>query len=131
MQRFTFKQYSPQRLSERLTGSPRTGPSNDATMAISALTSILEIRDDRYDIRYCGPHLMSELPRRIGADSALDASISALITTYKAVVLRIPNQNALVHYGNALRAVRTSLQDPQRSVVSKMQFVVIMFACSV
>ncbi|KAH7137456.1 hypothetical protein B0J13DRAFT_479066 [Dactylonectria estremocensis] len=129
LKRWKFQAFQPDSSFIQPLDAPRRIPSSETMFMTSALISILEIDDERHDIRFCGPHFIPELPRRIGSNPAFDASISAMVASYNSVALRKPQQNALALYGNALSALRASLQDPKQSVVLKMETVIVMFIC--
>ncbi|KAM5341529.1 hypothetical protein ACJ41O_014560 [Fusarium nematophilum] len=125
--KFQASSYQYDASDKRLVEAPRRSPSNDRTRTTSALVCILEIDDQRYDIRTYGAYFIPDLPRRLGSNSTLDASISALVASYNAVQLKQPKQNALTLYGTALKALRESLQDPTQSVAIKMEAVYLIF----
>ncbi|KAH7133807.1 hypothetical protein EDB81DRAFT_904121 [Dactylonectria macrodidyma] len=129
LKRWKFQAFQPDSSSSQPLEGPGRVPSNETTLITSALISILEIDDERHDIRFCGPHFIPELPRRIGLNPSFDASISAMVAAYNSIALRKPQKNALTLYGTALGALRTSLQDPKQSVALKMETVIVMFIC--
>lgn len=92
---------------------PRT-PSNEATVITSTFIHRLEIKDPKYDLTSYGI-FMKDLPRRLGTSAALDASVSAFLSAYLSVPSRQQQPEALVKYGNALKSLRDSLQDPVES----------------
>ncbi|KAL9474038.1 hypothetical protein ACSS6W_008418 [Trichoderma asperelloides] len=82
-----------------------------------AFISLLDITDPSYDLRCYGPWF-KDLPRRLGTNEALDAAVEAMVGFYPH--LRRHEQSSLsrgslVKYVNALQALRTCLNDPQKA----------------
>lgn len=90
--------------------------SRDAARS-GAFISLLDITDPSYDLRCYGPWF-KDLPRRLGTNEALDAAVEAMVGFYPH--LRRHEQSSLsrgslVKYVNALQALRTCLNDPQKA----------------
>ncbi|KAH7372138.1 hypothetical protein BKA64DRAFT_689172 [Cadophora sp. MPI-SDFR-AT-0126] len=92
---------------ERVTWSP----SNESTIIIGAFCSALRITDVRYDLGVYGTFI-KDIPRRIGTNAALDASVRAITSTYSAVHTRNKTVESLEHYVDALEVLRNTLNDP-------------------
>jgi hypothetical protein len=91
-------------------------PSNETTAAISALVSALEFKDLGYDLS-CYGGFLKEIPKRLGTNNALDASVTALTTAFSSMLTHQHTQSveAVSKYGNALKSLRISLQNPARA----------------
>jgi hypothetical protein len=87
-------------------------PSNDATLMLSDFIQKLEVSDLRYDICWSYGDILREVPKRLGTNAALDASVRAITTVCSDLSTRQKSQEALKRYGHALRALRTCLEDP-------------------
>lgn len=81
-------------------------------MMTGALCSALEIKDVRYDLSVYGL-FFEDIPRRLGTNSALDASANALTAAFASVHSRRQPRNVLESYVQALKALRVSLNDPK------------------
>ena len=86
-------------------------PSNETTMVASKFASTLEVTDLRYDLAWYGAFL-KDIPRRLGSNDALDASVSALTVAHSSLHTRQKSPEIFVKYGKALKALRTCLNDP-------------------
>ncbi|KAK0105065.1 hypothetical protein ONS95_004570 [Cadophora gregata] len=86
-------------------------PSNDSTMIMGAFCSALRITDVRYDLGVYGTFI-KDIPRRLGTNAALDASVRAVTSTYSAVHTRSKTVESLEHYVDALEVLRNTLNDP-------------------
>ena len=76
-----------------------------------AFISTLEITDVRYSMSYFGTFL-KHVPQRLGTNEALDASVGALVTIASTVHTGQRSPEMFARYGDALKALRTSLSDP-------------------
>jgi len=84
----------------------------------AALVHVLGTRDIKYDTRSFGGEFFENLPRRVGCSPLLDATISAAVSSYHAVVSRAATpsasqnqqQKAFMHYGTALQALRSAME---------------------
>jgi hypothetical protein len=90
--------------------------SQDAARS-GAFISLLDITDPSYDLR-CYGLWFKDLPRRMGTNEALDAAVEAMVGFYPH--LRRHEQtslsrDSLLKYVNALQALRTCLNDPQKA----------------
>ncbi|KAJ3529561.1 hypothetical protein NM208_g9701 [Fusarium decemcellulare] len=111
--------------------SPKRSPSNEMTRTRSAFVYILGVNDVRYDVGNLAGNYIFETPARIGSDPALDASVSALIASYNALRLKQSKLSSMEQYGAALNALRGTLQDPRRSLETKIQTVSTMYLCQI
>lgn len=80
-------------------------------MVASKFVSTLEVTDLRYDLAWYGAFL-KDIPRRLGSNDALDASVSALTVAHPSLHTRQKSPEIFVKYGKALKALRTCLNDP-------------------
>lgn len=71
---------------------------------------MLNVSDLRYDISGFGGFLR-ELPRRLGRNKALDASVNALTAVFPTLYLQEPSSEMLAAYVYALRCLRINLAD--------------------
>lgn len=85
-------------------------PSNHLMKRTGAFISVLNVSDLRYDISGFGAFLR-ELPRRLGRNRALDASVNALTVVFPALYLQEPTPAMLAAYVHALRCLRITLAD--------------------
>ncbi|KAK3357259.1 beta-lactamase/transpeptidase-like protein [Lasiosphaeria hispida] len=90
---------------------PTGAPSNQATLDASSFLSALQVTDVRFDLRIYGP-FFTEIPRRLGRNEALDASVRALTTAFPSVHTHQHTPDMYKTYGEALRHLRASLGDP-------------------
>ncbi|KAH7348314.1 hypothetical protein BKA65DRAFT_594168 [Rhexocercosporidium sp. MPI-PUGE-AT-0058] len=89
-------------------------PTNGDTLLLSDFISTLGVIDVRYDLTYYGGFL-SDLPRRLGTNDALDASVGALAAAYPYVHTKRLSPDMLSKYGHALKTLRIYLSDPKRA----------------
>lgn len=89
-------------------------PTNQMTMVASAFAATLEVSDLRYDL-CCYGEFMKDIPRRLGTNDALDASVSALTLAFSSLHTRRVTTEMFVKYGQALKALRTCLCDPAKA----------------
>ena len=94
-------------------GLSRT-PSNETTIAASAFISTLEVTDVRYDLAWYGGFL-KDIPRRLGTNDALDASVSALTSASSTLHTRQRSVEMLARYVHALKTLRVCLDDPVKA----------------
>ncbi|KAL4892820.1 hypothetical protein BDV59DRAFT_178687 [Aspergillus ambiguus] len=89
-------------------------PSSDVMILIESLVSLLKVQDVRYDLSYYGV-FFDQIPRYIGTSKVLDASINALVSIFPSLYTEDVSRQALIQYGNALKTLRSTLQDPTES----------------
>ncbi|KAL7946766.1 hypothetical protein V8C42DRAFT_318742 [Trichoderma barbatum] len=118
----TRSRASPQ--SRAGTGSGGESPSSITSLVSNrdsarsgAFVSLLDINDPSYDLS-CYGGWFKDLPRRLGTNEALDAAVEAMVGFYPH--LRRHEQSSLSRgslfkYVNALQALRTCLNDPQKA----------------
>lgn len=106
-------------------------PSNEATMTMSAFCSALGIKDARYDLGVYGA-FMKDIPRRLGTNAALDASVRATTSVFHAVQCRTQTVESLEDYGKALVVLGTTLNDPvQARTANTLCAMYLMMVCQV
>lgn len=106
-------------------------PSNAATTVASALVAALEVRDLRYDLTCYGPFL-TELPRRLGSDEALDAAVAAITAAYSKIYTGRRSLDMLTKYGHALTTLRKSLDDRAKAMsVNTLCAIYLVMVCQV
>ncbi|KAM0264950.1 hypothetical protein ACHAQJ_000466 [Trichoderma viride] len=98
-------------------GSSISLVSSKDTARSGAFISLLNVTDPSYDLGCYGPWF-KDLPKRLGNNEALDAAVEAMVGFYPH--LRRHEQSSLsrgslLKYVNALRALRTCLNDPQKA----------------
>jgi hypothetical protein len=92
---------------------PRS-PSNETTIIASAFIFTLEVTDLRYDLTCYGPFL-KDIPKRLGSNDALDASVNVLTSAFSSLYTRQQSLQTLSRYVNALKALRICLSDPSQA----------------
>ncbi|KAK5064469.1 hypothetical protein LTR84_000302 [Exophiala bonariae] len=125
VQRFKFKQVvigEPQTTVESKHFQPRKGviasgaiirdPNSATTALANALIEKLQVRDPRYDLCWAYGGLLNELPRRLGTNAALDASVSAMVTIVSHLGDKPRSPEVFSAYGKALVSLKTCLHDP-------------------
>ena len=90
---------------------PTRVPSTDTSRMAAAFVAAFQVTDIRYAMAYYGPFLR-DIPRRLGSSTVLDSAVRALSTAYPLVYTGSYPRNALVLYGQSLRALRECLNDP-------------------
>lgn len=122
-----FKPYQD----ETHTPHPKAIPSNEASKLTSSLVHILGIEDIRYDIRTFGGKGITDLPSEIGANPALDATVSAMVALYRVRQYNDSKVLAFSHYGMALKKTIEMVQDPDIKYGIKLKTVLVMCICQV
>lgn len=108
-------------------------PSSESTMMTSAFCSVLGVTDVRYNLSVYGEFL-KDIPRRLGTNAALDASVGAVIATFPDVYSssRRRSVKAYEGYGHALKVLRECLNDPvQAGSVDTICAVYLILLCQV
>ncbi|KEF52560.1 uncharacterized protein A1O9_11403 [Exophiala aquamarina CBS 119918] len=72
----------------------------------------LQVRDTRYDMVFAYGALLFEIPKRLGTNAALDASVMAMTSAIAGIEGNRKSPEILTRYGNALRSLKTCLDDP-------------------
>ncbi|KAJ5316884.1 hypothetical protein N7508_001392 [Penicillium antarcticum] len=93
--------------------------SNRTTLITGHLISRLEVRDIRYDTNCFGAFLHL-IPKRIGANNALDIAADTFATVYSNLHLDQYPVQALVKHGKALTALRDCLKMPLDGQVAEI-----------
>ena len=83
-------------------------------MIANAFISTIEVTDLRYSVSYYGAFLR-QVPKRLGTNEALDASVGALASAFDCLRLRQASPQMLTQYGNALKALRVCMADPVKA----------------
>lgn len=86
-------------------------PSNETTSIASAFVFTLEVKDLRYDLSCYGAFL-EDIPKRLGSNIALDASVNVLSSAFSSLYTHQQSLITLSKYVNALKALRICLDDP-------------------
>ncbi|KAF5980393.1 hypothetical protein FBULB1_5240 [Fusarium bulbicola] len=130
--RFKFHQYKPDVQTTQLISPPAETPSNDTTRLTAEFISLMEIDDDRFGFEAYGPCFFADLPRRMGSNSALDTTTSAMIASFQAIRLRkTADKKTFSLYGKALRSLQGCLSDGNQPVMLKLELVLMMMLCQV
>jgi hypothetical protein len=95
-------------------GSPVQILSTNTETLAAAFVAALEVTDIRYGVAYYGEFL-GEVPKRLGSSAVLDSAVKAVSTAYPFLRTGSVPPNALVHYGQSLRALRDSLNNPSEA----------------
>ncbi|KAF2217504.1 hypothetical protein CERZMDRAFT_15141, partial [Cercospora zeae-maydis SCOH1-5] len=95
-------------LSTYITATPQSA----AASLVMELIDKMSIDDVRYDLCFTYGPFLKEIPKRLGENAVLDASVSALTATMSDLATRKNTNERYRRYGNALSALRTSLQEP-------------------
>lgn len=119
-QRYKFKEHKvvvrstglqqPKASLAPLRGLPQS-PSNETTAIASAFIFALEVKDPRYDLS-CYGEFLEEIPKRLGSNIALDASVDVLTSAFSSLYTHQRSLTTLSKYVNALKTLRTCLDDP-------------------
>lgn len=88
--------------------------SSDTLLALNGFISTLDIKDLRYDLTYYGS-FFKDMPRRLGTNDALDASVSALTAAFPSVYAHQQSTEMLAKYVKALKTLRICLMDPTKA----------------
>ncbi|CCT67577.1 uncharacterized protein FFB20_04738 [Fusarium fujikuroi] len=130
--RFKFHQYKPDTHTTQLITPPAEPPSNDTTRLTAEFISLMEIDDDRFGFEAYGPYFFADLPRRMGSNSALDTTTSAMIASFQAIRLRkTADKKTFSLYGKALRSLQSCLSDDNQPVMLKLELVLMMMLCQI
>lgn len=87
-------------------------PCNQTMLMADALCSALEVKDVRYDLSVYGEFL-KHIPKRLGTNKALDASVKALTTSFASVPSRKRSIEGYETYVQGLQALRVCLGNPK------------------
>jgi hypothetical protein len=80
----------------------------------AAFVAALQVNDIRYGVSYYGAFLR-DVPQRLGSSVVLDSAVKAVSTAYPILRTGSVPPNALVHYGQSLRALRECLNNPSEA----------------
>jgi hypothetical protein len=87
-------------------------PSNEATSILNDFIQKLQVKDPRYDLCWAYGGLLSEIPRRLGTNAALDASVAAMMAAISDLGNPRKSPVTFTRYGYALRCLKSCLDDP-------------------
>lgn len=73
--------------------------------------SALGVTDIRYELSIYG-EFMQDIPRRLGRNAALDASVAAMTTAFESIKTRRQPAEVFAKYAKALSSLRLCLDDP-------------------
>lgn len=85
--------------------------SNSTTRVAGSLVSALAVTDIRYELSIYGDFL-PDIPKRLGRNAALDSSVAALATAFRAVHTGLKPAVVYLKYATALNSLRLCLDDP-------------------
>ena len=85
-------------------------PRSEILAIADALISILQVKDQRYNLSFYG-NFFHDIPKRLGYNLALDTSVKAIITALPFHHTRVLPAGALAHYVDSLKATRITLND--------------------
>lgn len=106
-------------------------PSNQTTTIASAFIFILEVKDPRYDVSCCGTFL-KDIPKRLGSNDALDASVDVLTSAFSSLYTHQKSLQTVSKYINALKTLRICLDDPlQASTAHTLCAIYLLVVCQV
>ncbi|KAF4417394.1 hypothetical protein FACUT_12241 [Fusarium acutatum] len=126
------KRYKPDTQTTQLITPPAETPSNDTTRLTAEFISLMEIDDDRFGFEAYGPYFFADLPRRMGSNSALDTTTSAMIASFQAIRLRkTADKKTFSLYGKALRSLQGCLSDENQPVMLKLELVLMIMLCQI
>ena len=122
-QRYKFKE--PMTIGRSMTvGQPQAprshvsgllpSPSNETTSIASAFIFTLEVKDLRYDLSCYGAFL-EDIPKRLGSNIALDASVKVLTSAFSSLYTHQQSLITLSKYVDALKALQICLDDPSQA----------------
>jgi len=80
----------------------------------AAFVGALQDTDIRYAVSYYGSFLR-DVPQRLGSSIVLDSAVKAVSTAYPVLRTGSVPPNALLHYGQSLRALRDCLNNPSEA----------------
>lgn len=95
-------------------GSPSGPPGNTASLVAGGFASALQMSDIRFELSVYG-NFFHDIPRRLGLNEALDASVAAMTIAFEAIYTRHQPAEVFIKYGKALRALRACLSDPNKA----------------
>jgi hypothetical protein len=84
------------------------------TLLTGGFLSALQVTDIRFDLSIYG-EFFKDIPRRLGTNEALDASVSALTTAWPSVHTRQQSTEMVSRYVHALKSLRVCLSDPAKA----------------
>lgn len=94
-------------------------PSSETTLLTNALIGKLNASDDiRYHLTWTYGTFIEDIPKRLGANEALDTAVAALVTAHSNLGSHrswVTPPEQLAKYVHALKTFRTSLDDPVKA----------------
>ncbi|KAF1817388.1 hypothetical protein P152DRAFT_463556 [Eremomyces bilateralis CBS 781.70] len=104
-------------------------PSNELTLVTAAFLSTLQVTDIRFDPTVYGEFL-KDIPRRLGTNAALDASVHTFSVAFPQVYSHKKSPDVVESYSRALAALRTSLDRPsEASSINTLCAIYLMIIC--
>jgi hypothetical protein len=109
-------------------------PSSRTTLLTQALVGKLKAADDlRYHLSWTYGGFIEDIPKRLGVNEALDASVDALISTHSSLgsyARGFTSSESLAKYSHALNALILYLDDPNKArTVETLCAVMILLIC--
>jgi hypothetical protein len=107
----------------------------------ASLAHLLGTQDIKYDAPAFGGQFMADLPRRVGSSPLLDATVSAAVASYHAIVHRGAaastsqelQQKAFTCYGAALQALRSAMEayevDSPQAIPTRIYSILLISFC--
>ncbi|CAI4216057.1 unnamed protein product [Parascedosporium putredinis] len=108
---------SPSSGGDSRTASASPTPSvagNQLTLRAGGFVALLDVADLRYDLSSYGGFL-KDIPRRMGQNIALDASVGALTAAFPTIYTKQVSPAALEAYVNAIQCLRAILANPTKA----------------
>lgn len=113
-------------------GTPCASPSNELTALTSAFVrTIKRTTDLRYNLWWSFGSFLEDVPRRLGANEALDRAVDALTTGHADFCVgQAPSIVTISKYSHALHSLRVYLDDPTHAQSSNtLAAVMILLVC--
>jgi len=109
-------------------------PSSRTTLLTKALVGKLKTTDDlRYHLSWTYGGFIEDIPRHLGINEALDASVDALVSTHSSLgshARGFTSSESLAKYSYALSAMRLYLDDPKKArTVETLCAVMVLLIC--
>lgn len=94
--------------------------SNDITLLANAFINMIKPTTDfKYNLAWSYGDYLEEVPRRLGSNEALDASVDAVISAHASFCThRMGSIDTLIKYSRALKELRICLDHPVKSRTS-------------
>jgi hypothetical protein len=98
-----------------------SSPSNELTLMTNAFVNTMKVYTDlRFNLAWWYGIFLEDIPKRLGRNGALDASVRALTEAHLDFCSRRPaSPKALVRYSSALRTLRFYLDEPAKACTTE------------